>query len=52
VTTVGQVRHAGGDVISTSGQSTSHVTVMGLDPKTAQTLFKIRHLKRKISKKR
>ncbi|MCC8363182.1 hypothetical protein LK996_08855 [Lysobacter sp. A6] len=41
VTTVGQVRQSGGDVISTSGQSSSHVTVTGLDPNTAQGLFRI-----------
>nr|NYT98718.1 flavoredoxin [Stenotrophomonas sp. SbOxS2] len=39
VTTVGQVRAAGGDVISTRGVSPTHATVVGLEPEAASRLF-------------
>ncbi len=41
VTTVGDVRQSGGDVISTSGKSPNHATVTGLAPETASRLFEI-----------
>jgi RHS repeat-associated protein len=37
--TVGQIREAGGDVVSTSGQSPNHATVTGLTPQQANKLF-------------
>lgn len=39
VSTVGQVRAAGGDVISTGGVSPTHATVVGLEPEAASRLF-------------
>jgi RHS repeat-associated protein len=39
VTTVGSVRNAGGDVISTSGTSPNHATVTGLSPDKASNLL-------------
>jgi len=39
VTTVGQVRAAGGDVVSTAGVSPTHATVTGLKPEAANRLF-------------
>lgn len=39
VTTVGQVRAAGGDVVSTAGVSPTHATVTGLGPEAANRLF-------------
>ena len=32
ITTVGEVRRAGGDIIYTSGRSPNHATLMGLTP--------------------
>ena len=39
VTTVGEVRKAGGDVIRTSGKSPYHATLTGLTPEQASKLF-------------
>lgn len=39
VTTVGDVRQAGGDVIRTSGRSPSHATLTGLAPERASSLL-------------
>ena len=39
VTTVGEVRKAGGDVIRTSGRSPYHATLTGLTPKRASRLL-------------
>lgn len=39
VTTVGEVRAAGGDVIPTSGRSESHATLTALSPETASALL-------------
>jgi hypothetical protein len=39
VTTVGQVRAAGGDVIRTSGRSPNHATMTGLTPEKASELL-------------
>ena len=39
VTTVGEVRSAGGDVIRTSGRSPYHATLVGLSPGDASRLF-------------
>src|SRR5437867_836798 len=39
VTTVGQIRAAGGNVVRTSGRTPHHVTVTGLDPEEASPLF-------------
>ncbi len=39
VTTVGEVRAAGGEVTPTSGRSPNHATVSGLDPALASALF-------------
>jgi len=39
VTTVGEVRAAGGDVIRTSGKSPNHATLTGLTPELASTLL-------------
>jgi len=39
VTTVGEVRKAGGDVVSTSGRSPNHVTVTGLSNEKASQLL-------------
>ncbi|WP_223250373.1 RHS repeat-associated core domain-containing protein [Marilutibacter maris] len=41
VTTVGQVRAAGGDVISTGGRSPNHATVTGLAPEKAAELMAV-----------
>jgi hypothetical protein len=38
VTTVGQVRAVGGDVVRTSGRSANHATLVGLTPETASAL--------------
>ena len=38
-TTVGDIRAAGGDVIRTSGKSTSHATVTNLPPQKASELL-------------
>jgi hypothetical protein len=39
VTTVGEVRQAGGDVIRTSGRSPNHATLTGLTPEQASSLL-------------
>ena len=39
VTTVGEVRKAGGDVIRTSGRSANHATLTGLTPEQASHLL-------------
>lgn len=39
VTTVGQVRKAGGDVIRTSGRNPHHATLTGLTPEQASNLL-------------
>ena len=39
VTTVGQVRQAGGDVIRTSGRSPNHATLTGLKPEQISLLL-------------
>lgn len=39
VTTVGEVRNAGGDVVRTSGQSPNHATMTGLSPEKASELL-------------
>ncbi|MBW4497630.1 MAG: flavoredoxin [Oscillatoria princeps RMCB-10] len=39
VTTVGEVRQAGGDVIRTSGRSPNHATLTGLTPKQVSLLL-------------
>ncbi len=39
VTTAGQVRAAGGDVVATGGVSPTHVTVTGLSPQQANSLL-------------
>ncbi|MEW6499129.1 MAG: flavoredoxin [Cyanobacteriota bacterium] len=39
VTTVGEVRSSGGDVIRTSGRSANHATLTGLTPKQASLLL-------------
>ena len=39
VTTVGKVRHSGGDVIRTSGRSPYHATLTGLNPFQASALL-------------
>jgi hypothetical protein len=39
VTTVGEVRKAGGDVIRTSGRSPYHATLTGLTPEQASNLL-------------
>lgn len=39
VTTAGQVRAAGGDVIRTSGRSPNHATLTGLTPEQASQLL-------------
>jgi hypothetical protein len=39
VTTVGQVRAAGGDVVRTSGRSPNHATLTGLTPEQASQLL-------------
>ena len=39
VTTVGEVRKAGGDVIRTSGRSANHATLTGLTPEQASYLL-------------
>jgi hypothetical protein len=39
VTTVGQVRRAGGDVVSTTGGSPHHATLTGLSPALASRLL-------------
>ena len=39
VTTVGQIRAAGGDVIRTSGRSPDHATMTGLTPERASELL-------------
>ena len=39
VTTVGEVRKAGGDVIKTAGKSANHATLTGLPPKTISELL-------------
>jgi len=39
VTTVGEIREAGGDVIRTSGRSPYHATLTGLTPEAASNLF-------------
>lgn len=39
VTTVGEVRAAGGDVIRTSGKSPNHATLTGLSPEDASRLL-------------
>ena len=39
VTTVGEVREAGGDVIRTSGRSPYHATLTGLTPEQASKLL-------------
>lgn len=39
VTTVGEVRKAGGDVIRTSGRSPYHATLTGLTPEQASQLL-------------
>ena len=39
VTTAGAIRSAGGDVLSTSGQSATHATVTGLSPQAASALM-------------
>ncbi len=39
VTTVGEVRQAGGDVIRTSGRSTNHATLTGLNPEQVSQLL-------------
>ena len=39
VTTVGEVRQAGGDVIRTSGRSANHATLMGLNPQQVSQLL-------------
>lgn len=39
VTTVGQIRRAGGDVVPTGGQSPTHATVTGLSPEAASNLL-------------
>jgi hypothetical protein len=39
VTTVGQIRAAGGDVVSTAGVSRTHATVTGLSPELANSLL-------------
>jgi hypothetical protein len=40
VTTVGEVRAAGGDVIPTSGRSPNHATLTGLTPEQTSTLLR------------
>lgn len=39
VTTVGEIRKAGGDVIRTSGRSQNHATLTGLTPEKVSNLF-------------
>ncbi|MGH9939467.1 MAG: flavoredoxin [Blastocatellia bacterium] len=39
VTTVGEVRQAGGDVIRTSGRGPNHATLTGLTPEQASSLL-------------
>ncbi len=39
VTTVGAIRAAGGDVVSTAGVSPHHATLVGLSPEEASRLF-------------
>jgi hypothetical protein len=39
ITTVGQVRAAGGDVVRTSGRSANHATLVGLTPEAASALL-------------
>jgi hypothetical protein len=39
VTTVGDVRKAGGDVIKTAGKSENHATLTGLSPQKASELL-------------
>jgi hypothetical protein len=39
VTTVGEIRAVGGDVVRTSGRSANHATLIGLDPEDASRLF-------------
>ncbi len=39
VTTVGQVRAAGGDVVKTSGRSRNHATLVGLNPDQTSALL-------------
>ncbi|WP_445637017.1 Flavoredoxin [Nostoc sp. DSM 114161] len=39
VTTVGEVRQAGGDVIRTSGKSANHATLTGLSPQQVSQLL-------------
>lgn len=39
ITTVGDIRAAGGDVVRTSGRSPSHATVVGLSPEAASLLL-------------
>lgn len=39
VTTVGEVRAAGGDVIKTSGRSPNHATLTNLTPETISALL-------------
>ncbi|MEK7832554.1 MAG: hypothetical protein AAB401_15790 [Acidobacteriota bacterium] len=39
VTTVGEVREAGGDVIRTSGRGAYHATLTGLTPEQASNLL-------------
>ncbi|MFA6984817.1 MAG: Ig-like domain-containing protein [Arenimonas sp.] len=41
VTTAGQVRAAGGDVVSTGGRSPNHATVTGLSPEKAAAILKV-----------
>jgi hypothetical protein len=39
VTTVGEIRAAGGDVVRTPGRSPHHATLIGLSPEEASRLF-------------
>jgi len=39
MTSVGQVRDAGGDVIQTSGRSVNHATLVGLTPEAVSALL-------------
>ena len=39
VTTVGEIREAGGDVVQTSGRSLYHATLTGLTPEQISELF-------------
>jgi hypothetical protein len=40
VTTVGEIRAAGGDVVRTSGRSSQHATLIGLTPEEASRLLR------------